>query len=63
MQWMAYIAQQLGATADDAKAIAVYYWDVIYPQYKTGGYNQYWSADCRAGGSLDLHLPGKTSWP
>jgi hypothetical protein len=63
MQWMPYIAQQLGATADDARAIAQYYWDVIYPQYKTGAYNQYWSSDCRAGGSLDLHLPGKTSWP
>jgi hypothetical protein len=63
MQWIAYVAQQLGAAADDAQAIARYYWDVIYPQYRTGAYNQYWSSDCRQGGSMDLHLPGKTSWP
>ena len=40
MQWMPFVAQQLGATADDAQAIAVYYWDVIYPEYKDAAYGQ-----------------------
>ena len=31
MQWMPFVAQQLGAAPDDAQAIAVFYWDVIYP--------------------------------
>jgi hypothetical protein len=63
MQWMPFVAQQLGATADDAQAIALYYWDVIYPQYRTGVYTQYWSGECRKGGAMDLRLPGNTSWP
>ena len=60
---MPFVAQQLGATADDAQAIALYYWDVIYPQYQTGAYSQYWSSECRKGGALDLRLPGNTAWP
>jgi hypothetical protein len=63
MQWMPFVAQQLGATADDAQAIALYYWDVIYPQYRSGAYAQYWSYECRKRGSLDLRLSGNTVWP
>ena len=39
MQWMPFVAQQLGATADDAQAIARYYWDVIYPAVPDGAYS------------------------
>ncbi len=63
MQWMSFVAQQLGAAPDDAQAIAVFYWDIIYPGYKTSAYNNYWSADCRPGGSLDIRPAGKTAWP
>src|SRR5262249_462632 len=67
MQWMSTIAQTLGGTADDAQAIAVYYWDVIYPQYRTGSYSDYWSAECKPGGAMDvrasIHPPTKTAWP
>ena len=62
MQWMPYVAEQLGDTADDAQAIATYFWDKIYPLSKVTN-PQYWSPDCRPGGALDLHLPGTTSWP
>jgi hypothetical protein len=63
MQWMAWVAQQLGATADDAHAIALYYWENVYPEYRGGSYASYWSADCRPGGRLDLRLPGAAAWP
>jgi hypothetical protein len=63
MQWMPYVAQQLGASADDAQAIATFYWDVIYPEYKTSSYSRYWSAECRPGGAMDQRPAGKTAWP
>ncbi len=31
MQWMPYVARQLGDTPDDAQAIARYFWDKVYP--------------------------------
>src|SRR5262249_35125434 len=43
MQWLPYVAEQLGDTPDDALAIATYYWEVVYPRYRG---TQYWSADC-----------------
>jgi hypothetical protein len=61
MQWIPYVAEQLGDTPDDAQAIAEYTWQVIYPRYKTLGSGQYWSAACVPGGPLDLH-PGQP-WP
>jgi hypothetical protein len=63
MQWMPYVAQELGAAADDAQAIATFYWDVIYPEYRTSAYSRYWSADCRPGGAMDQRPAGKTAWP
>jgi hypothetical protein len=62
MQWMPYVAEQLGDSPDDAQSIATYYWDRDYPRYQSLG-GGYWSADCRPGGALDLHLPGATAWP
>jgi hypothetical protein len=63
MQWMPWIAEQLGASPDDAQAIASFYWDVIYPEYKNSTYSRYWSAECRPGGSMDQRTAGKTAWP
>jgi hypothetical protein len=63
MQWMPYVATQLGATADDAQAIATYYWERIYPAYRTALSAQYWSPDCTSGGPLDIRAPGSTVWP
>jgi hypothetical protein len=63
MQMMPLVAQELGASPDDAQAIATFYWDVIYPDYKSGAYTNYWSAECRAGGAMDIRAPGKTAWP
>ena len=63
MQWMSFVAQQLGAAPEDAQSIAVFYWDVIYPGYKTSAYSNYWSADCRPGGPMDVRPAGKTAWP
>ena len=63
MQWMPYVAQELGAAPDDAQAIATFYWDVIYPEYKNSTYSRYWSAECRPGGSMDQRPAGKTAWP
>ena len=62
MQWMPYVAEQLGDTPDDAQAIARYFWDKVYPLDLTLD-PAYWSAQCVPGGALDLHLPGATAWP
>lgn len=62
MQWMPYIAEQLGDTPDDAQAIATYFWDKIYP-LSQATHPEYWSPDCRPGGALDTRPPGATAWP
>ena len=59
MQLVPYVATKLGATADDAAATARYAFDRIYPSYEG---TEYWSADCRQDGSLDLS-PGDGIWP
>ena len=61
MQWTAYAAEQLGDTPDDAKAIARYDFDNIYPKY-TAKHPEYGSPDCRENGPLDLS-PGDGRWP
>jgi hypothetical protein len=64
MQWLPTVATSFGATVDDARAIAEYYYAVIYPtrQGLTNGSYPYWSADCRQDGPLDLS-PGDGIWP
>jgi hypothetical protein len=61
MQWLAYAAQQLGDTPDDAAAIAQYYATRVYP-LREKQTPDYWSAECRAGGALDL-APADPAWP
>jgi hypothetical protein len=62
MQWMPYVAEQLGASPADAQAIARFFWDKVYPVDQTSD-PAYWSPQCVPGGALDLHLPGATAWP
>jgi len=61
MQYLATAAQQLGDTPDDATAIARYYATTLYPLRRTQT-PEYWSADCRANGALDL-TPNDNAWP
>jgi hypothetical protein len=61
MQHVAWLAIQLGASPDDAKAIADYLWTHIYPQVRATN-PTYWSADCYPGGPLDL-TPADGVWP
>lgn len=63
MQWMPYVAEQLGDTPDDAEAIAQWMYERYYPGYQTSPYPQYWSADCRPGGAMDIRSAGSTVWP
>ena len=61
MQWLAYAARQLGDTPDDATAIAQYYATRVYPSREQQT-PEYWSAECRANGALDL-TPNDGVWP
>jgi hypothetical protein len=64
MQWMRYVAVRLGDTPDDAQAIAAYFWDKLYPRGRTSANPEYWSADCRPLGTLEIEVPGEsTAWP
>ena len=61
MQYLASAAQQLGDTPDDATAIARYYATKLYP-LRQSQTPDYWSADCRPNGALDL-TPNDGLWP
>ena len=64
MQWMAYVAQQLGGSAADAVAIAQFQARWRYPLRNTpGNAAEYWSADCGAGGALDTRTDRAAPWP
>jgi hypothetical protein len=63
MQWMPYVAEQLGDAPDDAQAIATYYWERVYPRYRQFERGEYWSADCAPGGARDLQVAGTAAWP
>jgi hypothetical protein len=62
MQWMPYVAEQLGDSPADAQAIARYFWDKVYGLSRAT-HPEYWSADCRPGGALDARPAGTTAWP
>ena len=64
MQWMAYVAQQLGGSAADAVAIAQLQARWLYPlRNEPGGHDEYWSADCVADGALDIRTDRTAPWP
>jgi hypothetical protein len=62
MQWAPWVATQLGAGADDAQAIATYYWLISYPAKRTT-HPEYWSSACRPGGALDIRAGRAGAWP
>ncbi|HET7567964.1 MAG TPA: hypothetical protein VFJ91_08235 [Gaiellaceae bacterium] len=65
LQWMPWVATELGATADDAQSIADFTWKLLYPM-RAGSDDPalpYWSAGCAPGGELDIRPAGATAWP
>lgn len=64
MQWVAYVAQQLGGSAADAVAISQFQARWRYPLRNTpGNAAEYWSADCVAGGAFDIRTDRAAPWP
>jgi hypothetical protein len=64
MQWMPWVAGQLGDAPNDAQSIATYFWFMQYPAKESLRLTKpYWSPDCRPGGRLDIRPPGSTLWP
>jgi hypothetical protein len=61
MQSIWFVANKLGADVGESQAIASFYATRMYPQRRTQT-PQYWSAQCRDGGKLDLR-PTLASWP
>lgn len=61
LQSIFYVANRLGASLDEAKALGRLYWTSVYRQHGTQ-WPKYYSADCRNGGRLDLR-PGDSRWP
>jgi hypothetical protein len=62
MQSLWYAAHRLGASVALSESLAQYYWRQLYPLRRTSRYPQYWSAECRDGGKLDLR-PASHAWP
>lgn len=60
LQWVPWVAQQLGDTADDGQTLASWYFNRFFgTQYFPA---EYVPADCHADGPLDL-TPGDGVWP
>jgi hypothetical protein len=62
MQSLWYAAHRLGASVALSQSLAQYYWSQIYPLRRRSHYPEYWSAECRDGGKLDLR-PKSHAWP
>ncbi len=62
MQSIWYTANRLGASVALAQRLAQFYWKQLYPLRRTSAHPEYWSADCRDGGKLDLR-PASHGWP
>lgn len=60
MQWLPWAAEQLGASAADARAIARYSFQVDYPRERG---TAYWSPACVAGGAFDMRPGWSQIWP
>lgn len=64
IQWMWWAATQLGASPQDAQALATWTYQVIYPGYRNAaGVSRYWSADCVPNGRLDIRADKTAAWP
>ncbi len=62
MQSLWYAAHRLGASVALSQSLAQYYWRQLYPLRRSGQHQEYWSAECRDGGKLDLR-PASHAWP
>jgi hypothetical protein len=60
MQRLTWTAEQLGASAADARAIARYSFRVDYGRERG---TPYWSPQCAPGGALDIRPPWSQVWP
>jgi hypothetical protein len=60
MQRLTWAAEQFGASAADARAVARYSFRVDYPRERG---TEYWSAQCVPGGALDVRPPWSRVWP
>lgn len=61
MQSIWFVASKLGASVPEAQALATLYATKMYPLRRVQS-PQYWSAQCRDGGKLDLR-PSLARWP
>jgi hypothetical protein len=61
MQSLWYVARRLGASVQESEAFAALYWR-SYPARRTSPHPEYWSAECRDGGRLDLRRETH-AWP
>lgn len=61
LQNVAWVALGLGAADDDARSMARYFYEMIYPGRQSAT-PDYWSPECRPGGALDL-APATPDWP
>ena len=62
MQSLWYTANRLGASVALSQELASWYWVHLYPLRRTSSHPEYWSAECRDGGKLDLR-PATHGWP
>jgi len=61
MQSLWFVANKLGAPVAEAQAYAQLYATRMYPLRRTQS-PQYWSSECRNGGTYDLR-PSSSAWP
>lgn len=61
MQSLWYVANRLGASESEGERLAAWYWHYQYPAWR-GSHREYWSAQCRDGGALDLRRRSH-AWP
>ena len=61
MQSIWFVANKLGGSIDESQALASLYATRMYPQRRTQS-PQYWSAECKDGGKLDLRK-SLARWP
>jgi hypothetical protein len=62
MQSLWYSAVRLGASTRLGETLAAFYASRMYPTRRTSEHPEYWSAECRDGGKLDLRRQSH-SWP
>jgi hypothetical protein len=62
LQSLWYSAVRLGASPQLGETLASLYANEMYPSRRTSEHPEYWSAECRDGGKLDLR-PSSHAWP